>query len=185
MTRLIHALAALLSATSIVGAAHTQSNPASPAVVQSDLREAELVEAGAVQADPACGDLDACYRTAQAARAEGLFVRYLPMNNSQTQIDVLGCDYRVGRCSVQTASPGPNILRDFKWSLPLGSPGQGLQYGQHTAAASATEVQARAQAEERYGRFSERTAARSSAWIGQGVSNYNAGRRSLRAWFQP
>ena len=138
MTRLIHAVAALLSAMSIVDAACAQSNPAPPAAVQSDLREAGLGEADAVQADPVCGDLDACYRTAQSARAEGLFVRYVPANNSQTQIDVLGCDYRVGRCSVQTASPGPNILRDFKWSLPLGLPGQGLQYGQHPTAVPAS-----------------------------------------------
>lgn len=44
----------------------------------------------------------------------------------------------MGRCSVQIASPRPNILRDFKWSLPLGIPGQGLQYGEHPIAALVT-----------------------------------------------
>lgn len=140
MSRLIH-IAALLSALSLVGVAHAQSGSEQPAASPSDLRHADWIETDAAQSEPICGDLDACYRTAQSARSEGLFIRYIPANNSQTQIDVLGCDYRAGRCSVLTASPGPNILRDFKWSLPLGVPGQGLQYGPSpTAAPEAVEA---------------------------------------------
>ena len=135
MRCLVRAAAAAVSILSLFGSAHAQSEPVQVPTPRADFHEVDRIKTDPVKDEPRCSNLDACYRTAQAARSEGVFIRYIPENNGLTQIDVLGCNYQVGRCSVQTASPGPNVLRDAKWSLPLGVPGQGLQYGQSTAAA--------------------------------------------------